>query len=211
MSARVLSGDSARFRMNPARLRIVQVLVVIASLIPFLRLFVLGYANELGANPVEAVTRLTGWWTLTMLCITLCVTPLRRITGAGWLLRLRRTLGLMTFFYACAHLTTWVWFEHWFDLLRMARDIRKHLYITAGVAAFLLMLPLALTSTQRAMRRLGRHWQRLHRAIYLIAPLGVLHFWWHKAAKNDIGEPLIFLIIVATLLVWRLVVHLKSR
>ena len=158
-----------------------------------------------GANPIEFLTRSSGFWTLTFLCLTLTVTPLRRLSGRPWLLKFRRMLGLFTYFYACLHVTTWVWFDQWFDPAAMVRDVIKRPFITVGFAAFLLLTPLALTSTQAAMRRLGRRWQRLHRLIYPIAILALLHFWWHKAGKNDFAVPAVFAMIIAVLLAWRVV------
>ncbi|MBN9427770.1 MAG: protein-methionine-sulfoxide reductase heme-binding subunit MsrQ [Burkholderiales bacterium] len=172
----------------------------IAALLPLARLVWLGFTDGLSANPIEFVTRSTGTWTLVMLCLTLAVTPLRRLLGWSWLLRLRRMLGLYAFFYGCLHFTTYIWLDQWFDVPAMAADIVKRPFITAGFTAFVLMLPLALTSTKAAMRRLGRRWQRLHRLVYAVACLGVLHYWWHKAGKNDLAEPLIYAAVVAVLL-----------
>jgi len=172
--------------------------------VPFARLWVLGWLDALGANPVEFVTRSTGTWTLVMLCATLSVTPLRKITGLNELARVRRMLGLFTFFYACLHLATYVWLDQWFDAGAILKDVLKRPFITVGMAAFLAMLPLAATSTQAMMRRLGRRWAQLHRLVYAIAPLAVLHFWWHKAGKNDIAEPAVYAAVVAVLLGMRL-------
>ena len=170
------------------------------ALAPFVRLLVLGFSDGLGANPVEFVTRSTGTWTLALLCATLAVTPLRRLTGWQWLARLRRMLGLFAFFYAVLHLATWVWLDQWFDPVSMLRDVLDRPFVTAGAAAFLLMLPLALTSTDAAMRRLGRRWQVLHRLVYAVALLALLHYWWHKAGKNDFLEPALWAAGVAALL-----------
>ena len=174
-------------------------------LIPFARLVYGGFANALGANPIETITRSTGWWTLFLLMATLTVAPLRRWTGANWLLKMRRMLGLFAFFYASAHFVTFVWFEHWFDVAEILRDVVKRPFVTVGFAAFLLLLPLALTSTNGMVRKLGRNWQRLHRLIYAIATLGVVHFWW--LVKRDVTEPLVFALILAVLLgirvLWR--------
>ena len=175
------------------------------ALVPFARLVALAYGDALGANPIEAITRSTGWWTLALLCITLSVTPARQLSGWTTLVRLRRMLGLFTFFYACLHLTTWVWFDQWFDIADMMRDVLKRPFIAVGLSAFALLVPLAATSNRAMMRRLGGRWKLLHRSIYLIAPLGVLHFWWHKAGKNDLLEPMVFAAIVGVLLLARLV------
>ncbi|ODT37888.1 MAG: sulfoxide reductase heme-binding subunit YedZ [Lautropia sp. SCN 70-15] len=185
--------------------------VFLLSLLPLARLFLLGFAGELGANPVEFVTRSTGTWALVMLCLTLAVTPLRRLSGWNALVRLRRMLGLFAFFYASLHFTVFLWLEHWFDVAAMLLDVLERPFVTAGFLAFLLMLPLAATSTQAMVRRLGSRWQALHRLVYLIAPLAVLHFWWHKAGKNDFGEPAFYGAVVALLLAARLVDRRRGR
>ena len=181
------------------------------SLAPFLRLFVLGFQGGLGANPIEFVTHSTGFWTLTFLCLTLAVTPLRRLTGWQLLMRLRRMLGLFAFFYACAHLVTYVWFDQWFSVDEIAKDIWKRPFITVGFAAFVLLVPLAVTSTNRMMRRLGRRWTQLHRLVYLIVMLGVIHFWWLKQGKNDLSEPSIYATIVLALLLFRVLYPVWQR
>ena len=178
--------------------------IIVLSLIPFVRLFVLGFQDRLGANPIEFVTHSTGFWALTFICITLSVTPLRRLTGWQHLVRLRRMLGLFAFFYASAHLLTYVWFDQWFSLEEIAKDIWKRPFITVGFAAFVLLVPLAITSTNRMIRRLGRRWSQLHRLVYLIAMLGVVHFWWLKEDKNDLSEPWLYAGIVSALLLFRL-------
>lgn len=183
----------------------IRAVLFVSALVPLARLFALGYADALGANPVEFVTRSTGTWTLVMLCATLSVTPLRRLLGWPWLLRLRRLLGLCAFFYATLHFTTWLWFDQWFDPASMLADIMKRPFVTVGFTAFVLMLSLAATSTQAMMRRLGRRWQELHRLVYAIALLGVLHYWWAKAGKNDVAEPFVYALVVAGLLAFRLV------
>src|SRR5690606_1656972 len=153
----------------------------------------------------------TGTWALVMLCLTLAVTPLRRLSGWNALVRLRRMLGLFAFFYASLHFTVFLWLEHWFDVAAMLLDVLERPFVTAGFLAFLLMLPLAATSTQAMVRRLGSRWQALHRLVYLIAPLAVLHFWWHKAGKNDFGEPAFYGAVVALLLAARLVGRRRGR
>ena len=165
--------------------------------------------DALGANPVEAVTHSTGWWTLFLLCATLGVTPLRRATGANWLLKLRRMLGLYAFFYVTLHFLTYIWLDQWFDLAAIAKDVLKRPYITVGFTAFLLLIPLAATSTNAMQRRLGRNWQRVHRFVYLIAVFGVLHFWW--LVKRDITEPAMFALVLAGLLGVRLYWSLQRR
>lgn len=177
--------------------------VFVACLLPLARLLVLGFSDGLGANPVEFISRSTGTWTLVALCVVLGVTPLRRITGWNGLARLRRMLGLFAFFYACLHLAAFVWFEHWFDMVAVLKDVIDRPFVTAGFAALMLMVPLAATSTNSMMRRLGRRWAELHRAVYAVAVLAVLHYVWHKAGKNDFAQPLAYAAVVAALLGWR--------
>lgn len=190
--------------MTAVQLKWLKAGVFVLSLVPFVRLFVLGYFGELGANPVEFVTRSTGTWTLVFICLGLAVTPLRRLAGIGWLIRLRRMLGLYAFFYGMVHLSTYVWFDQWFDWGAMIRDIVKRPFIAAGMISLVLMVPLALTSNNFSMRRLGRRWQPLHRLVYVAALAGIVHFWWHKAGKNDFVEPSIYALIIAVLLGVRL-------
>lgn len=181
--------------------------VFVVCLIPFARLVYGGFTNALGANPIETITRATGWWTLFLLMATLTVTPLRKLSGANWLMRLRRMLGLFAFFYACAHFTTFIWFDHWFDVPEILKDVIKRPFVTVGFAAFVLFLPLAFTSTNAMVRRLGRNWQRLHRLVYVIAILGVVHFWW--LVKRDLTEPVIFALVLSILLGFRLYRRVK--
>ncbi len=171
-------------------------------LLPLVRLVFMGLANGLGANPIEFITRSTGTWTLVGLLLTLSITPLRRLAGRNWLLHFRRMLGLFAFFYACLHFTTYIWLDQFFDPASIAKDIIKRPFITVGFSAFILLLPLAATSSQRMMKLLGRNWQRLHRLIYLIASLGVVHYWW--LVKKDITQPLIYACVLAALLAVRL-------
>ena len=190
---------------TPQRLKLIKLTVFLLALLPLLRVVLLGFQDRLGANPIEFVTRASGDWTLYFLCITLAVTPLRRLTGLGWLLKLRRMLGLYTFFYACLHFLCFIWFDHFFELDAMWRDVIKRPFITLGFSAFVLLIPLAVTSSNRMMRWLGRRWGMLHRLIYLIAVLAVLHFWWMRAGKNNFADPLLFGAIVSVLLGARLV------
>jgi methionine sulfoxide reductase heme-binding subunit len=163
----------------------------------------LGALGGLGANPVEFITHETGSWTLRLLLITLMVTPLRRLTGWSALMRLRRMLGLFAFFYACVHLSIWIGLDLFFDWTLIGDDILKRPYITVGFTAWLLLIPLAVTSTDAMMRRLGRRWAQLHRLVYLAATLGVLHFWW--LTRADYREPMFYAVILAALLGWRVV------
>jgi len=171
-------------------------------LFPLVRLIVLGGSGGLGANPIEFITHSTGTWTLTGLMVTLSVTPLRRLTGRAELIRYRRMLGLFTFFYASLHFVTYVWLDQFFDPAAIAKDIIKRPFITVGFAAFVLLIPLAATSTHAMMRRLGRRWQQLHRLVYLVAMLGVIHYVW--LVKKDLTQPLIYGAVLALLLVMRL-------
>jgi sulfoxide reductase heme-binding subunit YedZ len=169
-----------------------------------------GFHRELGANPIDVITRSTGSSTLTFLLITLSVTPVRRITGLTWLIRFRRMLGLFAFFYGSLHLMTYVWLDKFFDVDDMLHDIAKRRFITAGLTAFTLMLPLALTSTAGWIGRLGgKRWQMLHRLIYLSAAAGVVHFIW--LVKADLREPLLYGAILAALLVFRLFYWIRTR
>lgn len=190
--------------------RALRALVFALALVPLARLVALGVLDSLGANPVEFVQRSTGTWALAMLCITLAVTPLRRLFGWSWLMRLRRMLGLFAFFYACLHLLAYAWLDQWFDWNAIVDDVLERPFITVGVVAFVLLIPLAATSTNAMMRRLGRRWQELHRLVYAIAVLAVLHYWWHKAGKNDFSAPLAWALVVAGLLAVRLAWHWAS-
>lgn len=155
--------------------------------------------DQLGANPIEALTRASGEWTLRFLLITLAITPLRKYSGLHWILRFRRMLGLFAFAYGVMHLTTYIWLDQFFDWPAIVRDIYKRPFITVGFAALVLMAPLAFTSNSLAIRQLGgRRWQTLHRAIYPISLLGCLHFWW--LVKKDITAPLIYTLITVALL-----------
>jgi sulfoxide reductase heme-binding subunit YedZ len=159
--------------------------------------------DTLGANPIEAVTRGLGTWALNFLLITLTVTPLRRLTSWLWLARLRRMLGLFCFFYACLHLTTYLWLDQFFDWHAIGKDILKRPFITVGMSAFALLVPLAATSTNAMVRRLGgRRWQALHRTVYAIAVVAVLHYWW--MVKADTRQPALYALLVVALLGVRL-------
>jgi methionine sulfoxide reductase heme-binding subunit len=191
--------------ITPRQITLAKAVLFVTSLLPFARLVLFAFTDRLGANPIEFITRNTGDWTLYFLCLTLSVTPLRKLTGLHWLIRLRRMLGLFAFFYASLHFTTFLWFDHFFDIDEMLKDVMKRPFITVGFTAFVLLVPLAVTSTNGMVKRLGgKRWQWLHRTIYLIAPLGILHFWWMKAGKNDFAQPILFGSIVALLLLVRL-------
>jgi methionine sulfoxide reductase heme-binding subunit len=166
--------------------------------------------GQLTANPIEYITHATGDWTLRFLVITLCVTPFRKLLHLPELIRFRRMLGLFAFFYACLHFTTYIWLDKFFDLSEMWKDIAKRKYITVGFTAFLLLIPLAVTSTAGWIRRLGgKRWQLLHRLIYVSATLGVIHYYW--LVKSAVIRPLTYGAIVAVLLLWRLFTSLANK
>ena len=181
-----------------------RLVVFTASLIPLARLFWLGMNDGLSANPVEFVTRSTGTWALVFLCLSLGMTPLRRLTGWTQWIRLRRMLGLYSFFYALLHFTLWLWVDHALDLSAMWDDVLQRPFIAAGFTAFVLLIPLAVTSTKGMMRTLGQRWVQLHKLVYVIAIAAILHYWWHKAGKNDFGTVSIYAGIVVWLLGIRL-------
>lgn len=181
----------------------------LACLIPLGLLGFDAYTDNLGANPIEVITRSTGTWTLLFLLITLSITPLRKISGWHWLIRLRRMFGLFAFFYACLHFTTYIWLDQFFDLDDIVRDIPKRPFITVGFASFVLLIPLALTSTSGMIRRLGRRWQQLHRLVYLISIGGVAHYLW--LVKADRAKPLLYGAILTLLLASRLLLKWRPK
>jgi sulfoxide reductase heme-binding subunit YedZ len=189
---------------TPKQLTLVKAAIFVLALVPFGRMVWLTVSGAY-VEPLASITHGSGDWTLYFLCITLAVTPLRRLANANWLIKLRRMLGLYAFFYAFLHFMTFLWFDHFFDLAEMWKDVLKRPFITVGFIAFVLLLPLAATSTNAMVRRLGgKRWIALHRLIYVIAPLGILHFWWMKAGKHDFAQPILFGVIVALLLGVRL-------
>lgn len=192
------------FHPNPRQLGWIKGAIFALALLPFVRMVYLTVTGQL-VEPLEFITRGTGDWTLYFLCITLAVTPLRKLSKWNWLIKLRRMLGLYVFFYAALHFTTFLWFDHFFDVQEMWKDVLKRPFITVGFAAFVLLVPLAVTSTNAMVRRLGgKRWQWLHRLVYVVAPLAILHFWWMKAGKHNFTQPIIFGVIVAVLLGMRL-------
>lgn len=175
----------------------------VISLVPLAVLIQKGLNNDLGANPVETINRFTGDWVLRFLLVTLAVTPLRRLFGWNALLRYRRMLGLFAFFYVCLHFLSYAWLDQYFAIADIVKDVAKRPYITVGFACFLMLIPLAATSTNAMIRRLGaRRWQRLHRLVYLVGAGGIVHFLW--LVKSDLREPLIYGAILAILLGFRL-------
>jgi len=183
---------------------ILKAILFVLALLPFVRLVWASFTNHLGANPLEFITHSTGDWTLYFLCITLAVTPIRRLMNWPWLVKFRRMFGLYSFFYACLHFLTFLWFDHFFDVPEMMKDVAKRPFILVGFSAFTLLIPLAVTSTNKMVKRVGaKRWQWLHRLIYVIAPLGVLHYFWMKAGKHDFSQPILFATIVGGLLLFR--------
>jgi len=180
-------------------------IVFLACLVPLTRLAWLGFHKGLGANPIEFITHSTGDWTLTFLLVTLSITPLRLY----WLISFRRMLGLFAFFYGSLHLMTYVWLDKFFDVHEMLHDIAKRRFITAGMTAFALMIPLALTSTKWSIRKLGKRWQILHRLIYFSAAAGVIHYIW--LVKADLKKPLEYAFVLGMLLTYRLVAGVVGR
>ena len=188
----------------------VKAAVFVVALAPVGWLAWKGVMGDLGANPLEAITHATGDWTLRFLLATLAVTPLRALTGLNALIRFRRMLGLYAFFYGTLHLFTYLWFDQFFSWPEILRDIAKRPFITAGVAAFLLMVPLAATSTAGMIRRLGgARWRALHRLVYAAAILGVVHYWW--LVKADVSLPRTYAAVLGVLLAARLWVAYRKR
>jgi sulfoxide reductase heme-binding subunit YedZ len=184
--------------------------VFIASLGPLAYLLLGAWRGSLGANPIEAITRSTGLWTLRFMLITLAVTPARWLTGWNDIVRVRRMIGLFAFFYGSLHLLTYVWLDQFFDVAAIAKDVVKRPFITAGFSAYVLLVPLAITSTAGMIRRLGgRTWRRLHRLAYATAALGVVHYWW--LVKADIRPPRNYAILLAALLLVRVWIVVKAR
>ena len=182
---------------------LVKPVVFVLALVPLALLLHTAVNDSLGANPIETINRYTGDWTLRFLLITLAATPLRKLTGWQTLIRLRRMLGLFAFFYVCLHFLSWIWLDQYFDLDAILKDVAKRPFITLGFTCFVLLIPLAVTSTNAMVRRLGgRNWQRLHRLVYFIGVGGVVHFLW--LVKSDITQPLIYGVILAGLLGFRL-------
>ncbi|MDO8387079.1 MAG: protein-methionine-sulfoxide reductase heme-binding subunit MsrQ [Polaromonas sp.] len=187
-------------------------LVFLLALLPFAWLFYGAFTNNLGANPAEHLIRATGDWTLRFLCIVLAVTPLRVISGTPALARFRRMLGLYTYFYVVIHLLSYSWFDMGFDVPEIIKDIIKRPFILVGFSAFLLLTPLAATSFNAAIKKLGaRRWQMLHKLVYLIAGLGLLHFFWMRSGKNDFAEVAAYAAILALLLGWRVREYAKKK
>ena len=185
------------------RLRLTKLVLFPAALIPVARLGWKALHDGLGANPIEVITHSTGDWTLILILVTLAITPLRRLTRQYWLIGLRRMVGLFAFFYGTLHFLTYIWLDKFFDLHEVWKDVYKRPFITVGFSAFVLLIPLAITSTKGWIRRLGgKNWQRLHRLIYLTGILGVIHYWW--LVKADIRKPEEYAVVLSILLLYRI-------
>lgn len=189
---------------TPTQFSWIKVTLFIVCLFPLARLAFLGLTDGLGANPIEFITRSTGTWTLVFLLVVLSVTPLRRLLEMPWLLKLRRMFGLYAFFYALLHFLTYVWLDQFFSPADIIKDVIKRPFITIGFTSFMLLIPLAVTSTNAMIKRLGgKNWQQLHRFVYVIAIGGVVHYWW--LVKKDVTQPQIYAAALALLLGIRLV------
>ncbi len=184
--------------------------VFAAALIPLGLLVWKGFTDNLGANPIEVITRSTGLWTLIFLLLTLTITPLRKLAKTPSLIQFRRMLGLFAFFYGFLHLMTFVWLDKFFDLHEMIKDVYKRPFITAGFTAFVLMIPLALTSTRKMIQRLGgKRWNTLHKLIYFSATAGVVHFYW--LVKKDVTQPVEYATVLAVLLGYRVITWAREK
>ncbi len=187
------------------RLRLTKIVISLGALVPLARLLWKGLHAELGANPIEVITHSTGDWTLILVLTTLAISPLRHLTHQYWIIGLRRMIGLFAFFYGVLHFLTYIWLDKFFDVHEMLKDIAKRPFITVGFSAFILLVPLAITSTKGWIRRLGgKNWQRLHRLIYATGVLGVIHYLW--LVKADIRKPLEYGSVLSVLLLYRIFV-----
>lgn len=192
---------SILFKTPVAKIQALKALIWLGACLPLLRLLVLGLTDSLGANPVEFIERSTGTWALVFLLLSLSITPLRHWTQQSWLIAVRRLLGLWMFAYACVHVLSYLWLDYSFDWPDIVKDIIKHPYVLVGASAFLLTLPLAATSNQRAIRALKQRWKSLHQLVYVIGVLALLHFWW--LVKKDVTEPVIYILLFVALLAAR--------
>jgi sulfoxide reductase heme-binding subunit YedZ len=190
------------------RNHVLKPIVWIACLAPLASLVIGIFAGTLGANPVERITHRTGLTTLILLLVGLAITPLRRLSGVLWLIQYRRLVGLFAFFYGSLHLLTYLWLDQNFNVHSMAHDVAKRPFITMGALAWILLLPLALTSPQRSIRALGKNWRRIHRLVYAAAAAGAIHFYW--LVKRDEREPLLYIAILTALLGWRVAIWLAK-
>ena len=201
----------APYGLTSGHIARIKPLVFLVALYPVFRWLWLGYSGGLGANPAEFLIRSSGIWALVALGLTLCITPLRRLVGQPALVRLRRMLGLFSFFYTFLHLLGWAFWEQGGSLALMWQDTVQRTFITVGVIAFVPMLAMAITSTHGWIRRLGKSWQTLHRTVYAVAALSVWHFWLVRAGKNDFFEPYAYGAILALLLLIRVFYFVQRR
>ena len=207
-----ISPTAARTWKNPSTPTVQRVKwgLILLGMLPLARLVVGYFTNQLGANPIELITRSTGTWTLVGLAVTLAITPLRKFLNWPWLVRLRRTAGLLAFFYVSLHFTTHICFDRFFDVEDIIKDVIKRPFITVGFAAFLLFIPLAVTSNNAIIKKLGaKLWQRIHYLVYVIAILGVVHYWW--LVKKDLTQPIIYACVFALLLGSRVFWKLREQ
>ncbi len=192
------------------RLRLTKIAIFLAALVPLARLLWKAFHDGLGANPIEVITHSTGDWTLILILTTLSITPLRRLTRQYWLIGVRRMIGLFAFFYGTLHFLTYIWLDKFFDVHEMMKDIAKRRFITVGLSAFVLLIPLAMTSTAWSIRRLGgKNWQRLHRLIYLTGILAVVHYTW--LVKADLHKPIEYGVVLSLLLLYRVAVWFSEK
>ncbi len=190
--------------------RAVKPALFMVCLIPLALITWDAFNNQLGANPIEKIMRRTGDWTLRFLLITLTITPARQLLNIPWLIKLRRMLGLFTFFYALLHFTNYIWLDQYFDVDEIIKDVIKRKYITIGFVCFLMLIPLAITSTNNMVKRMGgKRWQKLHKIVYAIAIGGVIHYLW--LVKKDMSEPLIYAVLLAILLGYRIWQHQRKK
>ena len=204
------AGPAAQLRLL-LRHRLTKPIAFGLSLLPFFWLLYAAIFNQLGANPAEALVRANGDWTLRFLCLVLAVTPLRILSNTPALASFRRMLGLFVYFYVVLHLLSYSWFDMGFDVAEIGRDIAKRPFILVGFSAFVLLTALALTSFNRAIKTLGaKRWQLLHKLVYVVAALALLHFFWMRAGKNDFAEVAVYALILGLLLGWRLAAFLKK-
>lgn len=188
--------------MTGKQVTLLKIVIFLLALVPFALLLLRGWNNELGANPIETVTDITGIWTIRFLVITLAITPVRNLTGQSILIRFRRMAGLFTFFYASMHFLTYIWLDQYFDWPFIIKDIAEHPYVIVGFTTFLILFSLALTSPRFMVRKMGKNWKKLHRLIYPAAFLASFHFIW--LVKSDIREPLLYFALFSVLMLLRL-------
>ena len=188
--------------MTGNQVTLLKVVIFLLALVPFVLLLLSGWRNELGANPIETITDITGIWTMRFLVVTLAITPLRNLTGQTILIRFRRMLGLFTFFYASMHFLTYIWLDQYFDWPFIIKDIAEHPYVIVGFTTFLILFSLAVTSPRFVVRKMGKNWKKLHRLIYPAAFLASFHFIW--LVKSDIREPLLYFSLFSVLILLRM-------